>query len=40
ALADLEERAGNTPRARELFRRIEQHDKTFADVAERLGALR
>lgn len=40
ALADLEERAGNTPRARELFRRIEQHDKTFADVAERLSGLR
>jgi hypothetical protein len=40
ALADLEERAGNTPRARELFRRIEQHDKTFADVPERLSALR
>ncbi len=40
ALADLEERSGNTPRARELFRRIEQHDKTFADVPERLSALR
>lgn len=40
ALADLEERSGNTPRARDLFRRVQQHDSTFADVAERLSALR
>jgi hypothetical protein len=40
ALADLEERAGNVPRARELFGRVERHDRAFADVAERLLALR
>jgi tetratricopeptide (TPR) repeat protein len=40
ALADLEERAGNIPRARELFGRVERADRAFADVAERLVALR
>lgn len=40
ALADIEERAGNVPRARELFRRVERYDRSFADVAERLAALR
>jgi 1,2-phenylacetyl-CoA epoxidase PaaB subunit len=39
ALADLEERAGNLPRARALFDRIRRHDAGFADVAERLAAL-
>jgi tetratricopeptide (TPR) repeat protein len=39
ALGDLEERAGNIPRARALFDRIRRHDAGFADVAERLAAL-
>jgi tetratricopeptide (TPR) repeat protein len=39
ALADLEERAGNLPRARMLFERIRRQDAGFADVAERLAAL-
>jgi tetratricopeptide (TPR) repeat protein len=39
ALADLEERAGNLPRARVLFERIRRNDAGFADVAERLAAL-
>ena len=39
ALADLQERAGNLPRARTLFDRIARHDPTFADVAERLAGL-
>ncbi|MGH9031768.1 MAG: tetratricopeptide repeat protein, partial [Acidimicrobiia bacterium] len=39
ALADLEERAGNLPRARALFDRVRAHDPGFADVAERLAAL-
>ncbi|HEX6311930.1 MAG TPA: tetratricopeptide repeat protein [Acidimicrobiia bacterium] len=39
ALADLEERAGNLPRARALFDRVRAHDAGFADVAERLAAL-
>jgi len=39
ALADLYERAGDVPRARDLFERIEQHEPGFADVRERLGAL-
>ena len=39
ALADLEERAGNLARARELFDRVRQADPAFADVAERLAAL-
>jgi tetratricopeptide (TPR) repeat protein len=39
ALADLEERAGNVPRARTLFHRVRREDPAFADVAERLAAL-
>ncbi|HEX2039567.1 MAG TPA: tetratricopeptide repeat protein [Acidimicrobiales bacterium] len=39
ALADLYERAGEIPRARELFRRVLAHDREFADVAERLAGL-
>ncbi len=39
ALADLEERAGNLPRARNLFDRVKRYDAGFADVAERLAAL-
>jgi tetratricopeptide (TPR) repeat protein len=40
ALADLEERAGNVPRARALFDRVRREDAAFADVAERLSGLR
>ncbi len=40
ALADLYERAGEIPKARELFLRIRKRDASFADVAERLAALR
>jgi tetratricopeptide (TPR) repeat protein len=39
ALADLYERAGDIPRARELFERIRRRDNSFADVAERMLAL-
>jgi tetratricopeptide (TPR) repeat protein len=39
ALADLEERAGNVPRARSLFQRVRRQDPGFADVAERLAVL-
>lgn len=39
ALADLEERAGNLPRARTLFDKVRRADASFADVAERLAAL-
>jgi tetratricopeptide (TPR) repeat protein len=39
ALADLYERAGEIPKARELFLRVRRHDAAFADVAERLAAL-
>ena len=39
ALADLYERAGDLPKARELFLRIRRHDAGFADAAERLAAL-
>jgi tetratricopeptide (TPR) repeat protein len=39
ALADLEERAGNLARARELFHQIARVEPGFADVAERLAAL-
>jgi tetratricopeptide (TPR) repeat protein len=39
ALGDLEERAGNLARARELFHQIARVDPAFADVAERLAAL-
>ena len=39
ALADLYERAGDLPKARELFLRIRRYDAGFADVAERLASL-
>lgn len=39
AQADLYERAGEIPRARELFRAILVHDPDFVDTAERLAAL-
>jgi tetratricopeptide (TPR) repeat protein len=39
ALADLEEKAGNLARARELFHQVRRADAAFADVAERLAAL-
>jgi tetratricopeptide (TPR) repeat protein len=39
ALADLQERAGNLPAARTLFRRVSSRDPAFVDVAERLAAL-
>ncbi len=39
ALADLYERAGRSPRARELFRRVESHDPRLADVTQRVRAL-
>lgn len=39
ALADLYERAGDIPRARDLFVRILQHDQEFADTSERLRTL-
>lgn len=39
ALADLYERAGELPRARELFGRILHHDPEFFDVADRRRAL-
>jgi tetratricopeptide (TPR) repeat protein len=39
ALADLYERAGELPRARELFERVRRHEPDFVDVAERLAAL-
>ncbi len=38
-LADLYDRAGDAPRARALFRRIQAADPQFADVPERLTAL-
>ena len=39
ALADLQERAGDIPAARALFRKISAQDPSFVDVAERLAAL-
>jgi tetratricopeptide (TPR) repeat protein len=39
ALADLEERAGNLARARELFDRVRKVDPQYVDVAERRAAL-
>jgi tetratricopeptide (TPR) repeat protein len=39
ALADLYERAGEIPRAREYFGRVRTREPGFADVAERLAAL-
>jgi tetratricopeptide (TPR) repeat protein len=40
ALADLYERAGELPRARELFHRLAAEDPQAYDVRQRLGALR
>lgn len=40
ALADLYERAGDVPKARQLFNRIKAVDPTFADVGARLRSLR
>jgi len=39
ALADLEDRAGNHSRARDLFDRVRRAEPGYADVAERLAAL-
>ena len=39
ALADLYERAGDNPRARELFGRIVANEPDFADAAERAASL-
>lgn len=39
ALADLYDRAGEVPRARELFRRVAEHDADFFDVRQRLRSL-
>ncbi len=39
ALADVYERAGRTPRARELFRWVAHHDPELADVRDRVRAL-
>jgi len=39
ALADLYERAGDVPRARELFRKVATADPDYANAAERLAAL-
>jgi tetratricopeptide (TPR) repeat protein len=39
SLADLYERAGDTPKARELFKRIIASQPDFADAAERLAGL-
>lgn len=39
ALADLYERAGDLPRAREVFRWVARHQARFFDVSERLSAL-
>ena len=40
ALADLYERAGDVPRARDLFEWLMGQDEFYVDVAERLAALR
>jgi len=39
-LADVVERAGDVPRARQLFRRVAEADPEFADVQARIRALR
>lgn len=39
ALADLHERAGDVPRARELFERVARTDPEAYDVADRLASL-
>lgn len=40
ALADLQERVGEVPLARETLQRIVNHDARFSDAAERLDDLR
>lgn len=40
ALADLYERSGDVPRARELFRRVVDADSELSDALERLASLR
>jgi tetratricopeptide (TPR) repeat protein len=39
ALADLYERAGDVPKARDLFTWLRKQDTSFADVPERLASL-
>ena len=39
ALADLYEKAGELPAARDLFERVLRNDRTFFDTPERLAAL-
>ncbi|MEZ5238117.1 MAG: hypothetical protein R2716_03970 [Microthrixaceae bacterium] len=39
ALADLYERAGDIPQARQIFERIEALSPDYLDVAERIGSL-
>ena len=39
ALADLYDRAGKTPWARQLFEWVARHDPRLADVAERIRTL-
>ena len=39
-LADIVERAGDVPRARQLFRKVADADPAFADVQARIRALR
>ncbi len=39
ALADLYERGGEVPRARDLFERVARHDPEFVDVVERRRSL-
>ena len=38
-VCDLYERAGDTPRARDLFGRVVAAEPDFGDAAERLAAL-
>jgi hypothetical protein len=39
ALADLKERSGDVPAARELFEWIARHDPDLADASERAAGL-
>jgi Tetratricopeptide repeat len=39
ALADLYERAGDVPRARELFTRVAKHAPDMADIESRIRNL-